>query len=181
MMRFKIMAGLVVMAMCISPTWPIASSTTQPNDCLTPKVYFSPLGGCTTAVVGKINIASKTISVMAYTFTSTPIAQALGQAQERGVKVRVVLDKKETGSKYSVATYLAHHGVAVWLDSEHPIMHDKVMVIDGATVVTGSFNFTKQAEEKNAENLLMIQDEGLAGQYERNFQSHLSHSTAVKP
>jgi phosphatidylserine/phosphatidylglycerophosphate/cardiolipin synthase-like enzyme len=52
------------------------------------------------------------------------------------------------------------------------------MVIDGQTVITGSFNFTKAAEERNAENLLVIQDADLARKYAENWRNHLKHSTA---
>ncbi len=50
------------------------------------------------------------------------------------------------------------------------------MVIDGRIVITGSFNFTKAAEESNAENLLVIQDADLAAKYAKNWQEHLEHS-----
>jgi phosphatidylserine/phosphatidylglycerophosphate/cardiolipin synthase-like enzyme len=54
------------------------------------------------------------------------------------------------------------------------------MVIDGDTVLTGSFNFTKAAEENNAENLLIIRDPDLAARYTRNWQEHLEHSAAYE-
>jgi phosphatidylserine/phosphatidylglycerophosphate/cardiolipin synthase-like enzyme len=50
------------------------------------------------------------------------------------------------------------------------------MVIDTQTVITGSFNFSKAAEEKNAENLLIISDAALAEKYTVNWQEHLRHS-----
>jgi phosphatidylserine/phosphatidylglycerophosphate/cardiolipin synthase-like enzyme len=52
------------------------------------------------------------------------------------------------------------------------------MIIDGETVITGSFNFTKAAEEKNAENLLVIHDKKLAERYTKNWQDHAQHSEA---
>jgi phosphatidylserine/phosphatidylglycerophosphate/cardiolipin synthase-like enzyme len=54
------------------------------------------------------------------------------------------------------------------IDANHAISHNKVMIIDGETVLTGSFNFTKAAQEKNAENLLIIWDPSLAAQYTQN-------------
>jgi len=60
--------------------------------------------------------------------------------------------------------------------AKHAIVHNKVMIIDGATVITGSFNFTKAAEEKNAENLLIIRDPGLAKFYMENWERHRVHS-----
>jgi phosphatidylserine/phosphatidylglycerophosphate/cardiolipin synthase-like enzyme len=50
------------------------------------------------------------------------------------------------------------------------------MIIDGETVLTGSFNFTKAAQEKNAENLLIIRDQALAVQYTQNWDAHRQHS-----
>ena len=66
--------------------------------------------------------------------------------------------------------------MSVKIDSEHAIAHNKVMVIDGETVITGSFNFTKAAEENNAENLLVIRDRTLAERYTKNWQEHAQHS-----
>jgi len=66
--------------------------------------------------------------------------------------------------------------MSVKIDSEHAIAHNKVMVIDGVTVITGSFNFTKAAEENNAENLLVIHDKALADRYMKKWQDHAGHS-----
>ncbi len=56
------------------------------------------------------------------------------------------------------------------------IAHNEIMIIDGETVITGSFNFTKAAEEKNAENLLVIRDKKLAKRYFKNWEEHERHS-----
>ena len=74
---------------------------------------------------------------------------------------------------YSAATFLTHAGIPVWIDVQHAIAHNKVMIIDGNTVLTGSFDFTKAAEQQNAENLLTIRDAALAEQYTANWQKHL--------
>jgi phosphatidylserine/phosphatidylglycerophosphate/cardiolipin synthase-like enzyme len=55
-------------------------------------------------------------------------------------------------------------------------VHNKVIVIDGRIVITGSFNFTKAAEESNAENLLIIRGADLGAKYANNRQEHLEHS-----
>ena len=139
-------------------------------------VYFSPRGGCTEAVVSALGQAKSTVLVQDYSFTSAPIAKALVDAAKRGVKVQAILDKSQKGEKYSSATYLANSGLRPMIDSAHAIAHNKVMVIDGHLVVTGSFNFTKSAEEKNAENLLILHDSVLAARYTENWQNHLAHS-----
>jgi phosphatidylserine/phosphatidylglycerophosphate/cardiolipin synthase-like enzyme len=93
-----------------------------------------------------------------------------------GVKVEVILDKSQKGNQYSSADFFANSGIPVKIDAQHAIAHNKVMIIDGGTVITGSFNFTKSAEENNAENLLIIYDKKLASAYTKNWQEHDKHS-----
>lgn len=141
-------------------------------------VYFSPKGGATEAVVEQIANAKKEIFVQAYSFTSAPIADALVKAHKRGIEVTVVLDKSQGGGKkYGSADFVAHAGIATFMDRKHAIAHNKVMLVDRSTIITGSFNFTKAAEERNAENLLVITgDPELAKKYALNFKIHMSHS-----
>jgi phosphatidylserine/phosphatidylglycerophosphate/cardiolipin synthase-like enzyme len=140
------------------------------------EVYFSPKGGCTEAVVRELDAASQTVFVQAYSFTSKEIAVALGNAKQRGVVVHVILDKSNLTENYSDADFLAHHEMSVLIDSQHAIAHNKVMIIDGQVVITGSFNFTTQAERSNAENLLVIHDHALAERYLANWHDHEAHS-----
>ncbi len=142
------------------------------------EVYFSPSGGCTEAVVKALGGAKSSILIQAYSFTSSPIAKALVEAARRGVKVELLLDKSQRTEKYSSADFVAHEGIPTRIDAAHAIAHNKVMVIDGTTVLTGSFNFTKAAEEHNAENLLVIQDPALADKYAANWKVHAEHSEA---
>ena len=140
------------------------------------EVYFSPQGGCTEAVVRELDKARSAVLVQAYSFTSAPIAKALVDAHKRGVKVQVILDKSQRTERYSSADFVAHAGIPTFIDAKHAIAHNKVMVIDGATLLTGSFNFTTGAEMHNAENLLVIHDAKLAGKYAENWKVHLGHS-----
>ena len=119
--------------------------------------------------------AKRTILVQAYSFTSASIAKALLDAHTRGVQVQVILDKSQRTEKYSSADFLANQGVPTMIDANHAIAHNKVIVIDGETVVTGSFNFTKAAQEKNAENVLIIRDPAVAAQYAQNWETHRQH------
>ena len=90
--------------------------------------------------------------------------------------MEVILDKSQRTQKCSSATFLSNQGIPTKIDTQHAIAHNKVMVIDGETVITGSFNFTKAAEENNAENLLIIHDKKLAERYIKNWQEHERHS-----
>ncbi len=140
------------------------------------EVYFSPHGGCTEAVVKELAAAKATILVQAYSFTSAPIAKALLDAHKRGVKVEVILDKSQKTEKYCEADFMVNVGIPTKIDAKHAIAHNKIIVIDGATVITGSFNFTKNAEENNAENLLVIRSPELAAKYTANWKAHADHS-----
>jgi len=139
-------------------------------------VCFSPHGGCTEAIVDQIDNAKSEILIQAYSFTSTPIAKALVNAHKRGIHVEIILDKSNRSKKYSAGDFTAHMGVTTYIDSKHAIAHNKIMIIDKETVITGSFNFTKAAEEKNAENLLVIRNKKLAETYIDNWNKHKEHS-----
>lgn len=142
------------------------------------RVYFSPNGGAQNAIVNAIDNARESVRVMAYSFTSKPIAKALLDAHRRGVTVEVVLDKSQREDKYTGGRFLQNAGVPTFIDAEHAIAHNKVMIIDAAVVITGSFNFTRGAEEHNAENLLVISFKDLAALYLDNWKLHRSHAEA---
>jgi phosphatidylserine/phosphatidylglycerophosphate/cardiolipin synthase-like enzyme len=157
----------------VAPPAPSPSVTTTPSAVT---VCFTPGGSCTDAIVEALGRAKRTILVQAYSFTSAPIAKALLDAHKRGVQVQVILDKSQRSEKYSSADFLANQGVPTMIDAQHAISHNKVIVIDGELVITGSFNFTKAAQEKNAENLLILRDPALAAQYIENWKAHAQHS-----
>ena len=140
------------------------------------EVFFSPQGSCTEAVVNTLDQAKSSVLIQAYSFTSAPIAQAVVDAYNRGVHTEVILDKSQRTERYSSADFLAHAGIKVLIDDKHKIAHNKIMIIDSNTVITGSFNFTKAAEEDNAENLLIICSKDLAVQYTENWNKHAEHS-----
>jgi len=146
----------------------------------TTHVYFSPKGGCTKAITDAIGQAKQSILVQVYSFTSYPIAQALIDAEKRGVKVEVIIDKRRIHERKVKIGLLAKGGVIVYLDGKHAKAHSKIMVIDGKTVITGSFNFSTEAEERNLENLLILDDAALAAEYTSNWQAHQKHSTRYK-
>ncbi len=142
------------------------------------KVFFSPKGNCTRGIVNEIDMGAREILVQAFSFSSTPIRNALINAQKRGVKVEIIFDSDEQiDQKYRTAKSFAKAGIAVYLDNKHAIAHNKLIIIDRETVVTGSFNFTNAAETNNAENVLIVKSKALAGLYAENWYAHLKHSS----
>jgi phosphatidylserine/phosphatidylglycerophosphate/cardiolipin synthase-like enzyme len=142
------------------------------------EVHFSPNGDCTAAITKELSNSRRSILVQAYSFTSAPIAKALLNAHKRGVKVEIILDKSQRTQKYSSVTFFMNSGIPIRIDAAHAIAHNKVIIVDEEIVITGSFNFTKAAEEKNAENLLVIHDKRLASLYIKNWREHARHSEA---
>lgn len=140
------------------------------------EVLFSPYGGCTDRIVSEIDGATGKVRVQAYVFTSAPIAKAIVSAHRRGLDVLVILDKSQRTEKYSSADFTAHAGVPTWIDSRHAIAHNKIIIVDDRIVITGSFNFTNAAEERNAENLVLIREPRAVKRYIDNFAAHLAHS-----
>ena len=144
-------------------------------------VYFSPNGGAARAILKGISSAQQTILVQAYLLYSTRLAGALVRAHQRGVQVHVILDANAQPHDPPVkaVALLVGAGIAVSLDDQHEWAHDKVMILDGAIVITGSYNWTLAAENKNGENLLVIRDPRLAAVYTENWRRHADHSIRI--
>jgi phosphatidylserine/phosphatidylglycerophosphate/cardiolipin synthase-like enzyme len=141
------------------------------------EVFFSPNGGATEAIVREIDAAKSEVLVQAYSFTSVPIAQALLNAKKRGVRIEAVLDKSQRSERYTAATFLMNAGIAVVIDDRHAIAHNKIIIIDRASLITGSFNFSKNADQNNAENLLILKgNKPLIDKYLANYRMHWDHS-----
>lgn len=142
---------------------------------------FSPYQGATELVIRTIGTAKKSIHVAAYTFTSQPIAAALAEAHRHGIEVEIVLDKSQRRARYSALPYFLKSGIPTRINYNYAIMHDKFMVIDGTTLELGSFNYTKAAEEKNAENVLVLhRDTDVIRQYENQWQKLWAEATALE-
>jgi phosphatidylserine/phosphatidylglycerophosphate/cardiolipin synthase-like enzyme len=140
------------------------------------QVFYSPKGGCEEAVVREIKRAHREILVMAYSFTSEPITLALVEAKKRGLTVDILLDHSNEKERYTELHVFLQHGLDPHIDADHPIAHNKIILIDRRTVITGSFNFTHQAEHENAENLIIIKGHAeLPGRYRDNFFKHKAH------
>lgn len=140
---------------------------------------FTPPAGVAKHVVDAIDRAQQEVLVQAYGFTHNALAQAVIRAHQRGLKVSVLLDEKSDHTNRYVLTLFKDAQVNVRLDGKHAIAHNKVMVIDGDIVVTGSFNFTNSAETRNAENLLILKGGQLGAAYRENWLQHWQHSKAA--
>lgn len=132
-------------------------------------IYFSPRGGCAQAIIDLIRSANRSIHVLIYSFTLDSIGYALIEAHRRGIDVRVVFEREQL-SEYSEYWRLKDAGVPVRGDTNPHAMHNKIMIVDSEIVVTGSYNWSKSAEESNNENIIVIRSRRIAEEYERIFE-----------
>jgi phosphatidylserine/phosphatidylglycerophosphate/cardiolipin synthase-like enzyme len=126
--------------------------------CGTAIAAFSPDGGGTDLVIKTISEAKKSIRMATYSFTEPKIGKALLDAKKRGVDVAIVVDQEHNGKRKqpSVAGFLKENGVRVLVATSFKIQHNKFVIVDAQTVQTGSFNYSRSADNANAENVLVI-------------------------
>jgi phosphatidylserine/phosphatidylglycerophosphate/cardiolipin synthase-like enzyme len=152
---------LLFLYFCLAP-WPCQAGDIE--------VYFSPNGGCRHAVIDQIRNASQAIDIAMYYLSSGQIARALVDARKRQVRVRIVLDQSQEIEAASKSGYLIKHGFKIKYHLGFGLMHNKFAVIDGRSLITGSFNWTTTAEEKNEENLLIMTDQQVIEKYKDRFE-----------
>lgn len=149
------------------------------------EVAFSPRDDAEGALLRTIEAARDAIYVQSYSFTSRPLAAALVAAAKRGVRVEILADAQmNRRPKGNVLSRLVEAGIPVALETDYAAAHNKVMIIDPhggrPAVVTGSYNFTWSAANRNAENLLILRDNPvLAEAYLANWVQHRNRATAV--
>ncbi len=173
MIDFVLFTAGIAIGTAILPARP---KFTAPPPATTVQVFFSPHGGCTAALVKQLDAAKRSVFVQAYSFTSQPIDDALRRAKERGVDVEIILDRSQRTAVSSKAAEVYEAGIPLWFDSVHAIAHNKIIIIDDAIVIGGSFNFTDNAENHNAENMTITTAADIAALYKNNWLLHQRHS-----
>lgn len=144
-------------------------------------VCFTPQGYCRGQILRLIYSAKQSIKVQAYSFTSFKIASALVKMKEKGVDVQVLMDKSQFICKiHSMRGYLMRHGIPIWNDYQPRIAHNKVLIIDNQLVETGSYNFTRAAQEYNTENVVIIHSPEIASQFTQNWLKRRDHSRRIR-
>jgi len=118
--------------------------------------YFSPDRGAGDTLIGFIDKCETSIDVAVYSLTHDELANALIRAKGRGVAIRVLIDKVQAASRYADDEKLEEAGIEVVRDTKAGAMHNKFMIGDNSAVGTGSFNWTKNADENNAENFVIV-------------------------
>ncbi|MHA1558904.1 MAG: phospholipase D-like domain-containing protein [Alphaproteobacteria bacterium] len=134
------------------------------------EVCFPPKQPCLPMIINAIRKARHSIRVQGYTLTSDSIVKEFLNAHNQGIKIFVLLDKTQCSAHNDKVQTLYEKKVAIKIDYKPAIAHNKVMIIDNHTILTGSYNWTNGAEQKNAENLLRVNSVELTKEYINNFE-----------
>jgi len=132
--------------------------------------YFSPEGDVAEKLVNRLQRAQTSIDFMAFSFTDDNIGKVLRDRAKAGVSVRGVFETTGSETEYSEYGKLKKAKIDVWQDGNPYIMHHKVFIIDGQTVILGSYNFSSSADKSNDENILIIDDLALAQAFTAEFE-----------
>ena len=136
------------------------------------EVYFSLYDDPESIIIEKIDNAKDFINIAMYTFTDREIAQSILKAKDRGVDVKIYLDRSQVNAKYTKSRYFINNGIKdIRISSNNYIMHNKFAVIDNKIVITGSYNWTASAGERNDENLLVIDNKNIIEKYQNQFNN----------
>jgi len=167
----KITTFLIIFLLFLTGCVSADPITTSPSAQTTyTEVYFCPRDNCSIQLINQIDNAESSIHTAIYSFTLDSIADAMIIAKSRGVDVKIVVDRSQASSKYAEDDRLLEAGIPLKYAGFSGLMHNKFTVVDGSIVSTGSFNYSQNGDTKNNENLLIIYDEKVAGEYEEEFQ-----------
>ncbi|TNF31221.1 MAG: DUF1669 domain-containing protein [Deltaproteobacteria bacterium] len=133
------------------------------------EALFSPGGDVVDRVIAMFDAARRAVDVCVFTITDDRIARAMGRAHQRGVKLRVISDDEKALDLGSDIEKLESRGVTVRTDGDPAHMHHKFAIFDGARVLTGSYNWTRSANEHNYENAVIVSEPALVRQFQDEF------------
>ena len=137
---------------------------------------FAPEDECAVQLVDLLSQAQNNIRFMAFSFTHDKIGQAVRDRAEAGVQVQGIFETRGSETEYSEYGLMRSQGLDVWQDGNPYTLHHKVFIIDDNTVVMGSYNFSKNADESNDENFLIIHNPEIATQFMAEFNRNLAQA-----
>lgn len=132
-------------------------------------VYFAPENRIESVITKRIKKSKESIHFMAFSFTSERISEAMIDRHKSGVSVHGIFERRGSNSDHSEFRKMKIEGLDVSTDSSRGAMHHKVIIIDEETVITGSYNFSINADRHNDENILIIRNRKIAEEYLQEF------------
>jgi len=136
------------------------------------RVYFSLYDDPESVIIEHLSKAEESIYVAMYYFTDSQLAREVVKAKNRGVEVKIYLDSSQINAQYSKARFFVNERIEnIRISSNSNLMHNKFAIIDNSVVLTGSYNWTASASERNDENLLVIDDQEIVTRYLNYFNT----------
>ena len=133
------------------------------------RAYFSPGEDVLDAIQTQLNAATKSLDICVFTISDDRLSDTIKAAYRRRIKVRVITDNDKMNDAGSDILKLEQAGIDIRMDRTRHHMHHKFAVIDGDTLLTGSYNWTRSAARSNQENLLITEDPSAVKAYRREF------------
>jgi phosphatidylserine/phosphatidylglycerophosphate/cardiolipin synthase-like enzyme len=132
--------------------------------------YFSPGTSCQSAIISQIKNAKSSIKICVFTISDNLISSEIIAAHKRNISVKVITDNDKSFDMGSDIDQLSKKGIQVKIDRTDSHMHHKFCLIDKSTLITGSYNWTRSAAEKNQENIIVSQDLGIVKSFLKEFE-----------
>lgn len=165
------------------PTSPsqLAEQSTNVNGTQVSVVFTSEDGALEQTIVPLVNSAQSSIRFLAFSFTDFPLANAMIARAQNGVNVAGVYEKVGSDTDAAEFKTLFCGGVPVRKDGNSSFMHNKIIVVDERFVITGSMNYSTNAEESNDENVIVLDNPEIAGLYLQEFDRVWAQGTDPEP
>jgi cardiolipin hydrolase len=132
-------------------------------------IAFSPGEKCRELIIDLIVSANSTLDICVFTISDDLISNALLKAFQKGIEIRIITDNDKTSDLGSDVEKLYYQGIEVKTDITEYHMHHKFMIMDKKTVLTGSYNWTRNAAIYNQENIISLTDSEIAQRFQEEF------------
>lgn len=135
------------------------------------EAFFTPGDNCLQQISAQLNGARQHIDICVFTISDNRLSDVILDAHQRGVQVRIISDNHKQHDAGSDLGWLMDKGITTRFDRTPDHMHHKFCIVDGITLINGSFNWTRSASERNQENIVISQDVSLLAQFQQQFES----------
>jgi phosphatidylserine/phosphatidylglycerophosphate/cardiolipin synthase-like enzyme len=143
------------------------------------RVFFSPMGGGRAAVVAELAKAKKSVHFMTFSLTDVEVGKTMVEKAKAGLQVAGIFDRWLAAGQYSLFSQFRSAKLDVLRDGNEALMHHKVIVIDRQTLISGSYNYSQNAEQNNNEAFVIVKGApGVVGAYEDEY-NRLNHAAKV--
>ena len=161
--------AILILIFSVTPLLPGEGQGVRASFACSTQTYYSPADDVESVILSELAQAKKSIHVAAYALTDSEIADRLIELHKRGVEVVVYLDKTQASRKLSKDEELRAAGVTVIIKKGRYLMHDKYIIIDRRTVITGSYNFSESARRQDNNVVVLEHCLKRAREYEADF------------